>query len=191
VGSKLGGDEDCGTIVFFNETTTGAGDGRALAVVTFGGLRGGNLSLASSPDEGLEVWEDRGVFLETRPDHLYNATMSAGPAPQRLSDGSWLVLYNVDNKWPVGKPKPMPAYGRCALGWAIMDAAFESVLARASEPLVVAEFPWEVKGFTPKVVYTDGARAEGGDSFTVFAGGGDSVVEAFRIQVHLGAPRPA
>jgi hypothetical protein len=194
VGTRIGGDEDCGTILFFNESAEataradGSGAPRALAVVTFGGLRGGNLSLAASFDEGLQTWEDRGVFLRTRPGRWDNATLSAGPAPQRLSDGSWLVLYNVDNKWPVGHPKPMPAYGRCALGWAVMDGAFERVLARADAPLVVAQLPWELEGFTAKTVYTDGVRAEGADTFTVFAGGADTVVEAFRIKVRL--PRP-
>ena len=46
-----------------------------------------------------------------------------------------------------------------------------------------ARLPWEVDGLTPDVVYADGLRAEGGDVFTVFAGAGDSVVEAFRIEV--------
>ena len=49
----------------------------------------------------------------------------------RLSDGSWLLLYNVDNLWPVHDPAPMPAYGRCALGWAILAADTLEVLARA------------------------------------------------------------
>ena len=33
------------------------------------------------------------------------------------------------------------------------------------------------------MVYTDGIRSDGGNLFTVFAGGGDSVVEAFQIHV--------
>ena len=62
------------------------------------------------------------------------------------------------------------------------------VLARAEEPLVVAELPWELDGATPLVVYSDGLKPEGGDVFTVYAGGGDSVVEAFRIKVELRTP---
>jgi predicted GH43/DUF377 family glycosyl hydrolase len=57
------------------------------------------------------------------------------------------------------------------------------VLARADEPLVYAQLPWEVNGFTAMVVYSEGVKPEGNDTFTVYAGGGDRVVEAFRLQV--------
>eukprot|EP00747_Dinoflagellata_sp_TGD_P179398 gnl/TRDRNA2_/TRDRNA2_30165_c0_seq1.p1 gnl/TRDRNA2_/TRDRNA2_30165_c0~~gnl/TRDRNA2_/TRDRNA2_30165_c0_seq1.p1 ORF type:complete len:533 (+),score=71.10 gnl/TRDRNA2_/TRDRNA2_30165_c0_seq1:1-1599(+) len=155
---------------------------RAYAVVTLGELRGGNLSLASSVD--LETWRFEGEFLWTRPDRWDNATLSAGPAPVRLEDGNWLLLYNVDQLWPVDHPNPLPAFGRCALGWAILDQRnLTHVLARAEEPLVHAELPWERDGFTPLVVYSDGIKPEGKNVFTVYAGGGDRVVEAFRIQV--------
>ena len=50
-------------------------------------------------------------------------------------------------------------------------------------PYCVTELPWELEGFTAKVVYADGIKPEGGDRFTVFAGAGDRVVEAFSIQV--------
>jgi hypothetical protein len=57
----------------------------------------------------------------------------------RLKDGNWLILYNVDNLWPVSNPAPLPAFGRCALGWAIVDARnLTNVLARADAPLVFA-----------------------------------------------------
>ena len=113
-----------------------------------------------------------------------NATLSTGPAPVRLSDGNWLLLYNVDQLWPVADPAPLPWFGRCALGWAVLDAAnLTHVLARSEEPLVHSELPWELNGFTPKVVYSDGIKSEGNDTFVVYAGGGDSVVEAFRIHV--------
>lgn len=136
---------------------------------------------------GMQTWHDRGVFMYTRSGHWDNATLSSGPPPMRLSDGNWLLLYNVDNLWPVHNPKPFPSFGRCALGWAILDQHnVTNVLARAEEPLVHAQLPWELHGTTNLVVYTDGARSEGGDAFTVFAGGGDTVVEAFRIQVGKG-----
>ena len=54
---------------------------------------------------------------------------------------------------------------------------------RAPEPLVYAALPWELAGFTDRVVYSDGVKPEGGDVFTVYAGAGDAVVEAFRIRV--------
>jgi predicted GH43/DUF377 family glycosyl hydrolase len=87
-------------------------------VVTLGELRGGNLSLASSAD--MLLWRDEGALLSTRPGHWDNATLSAGPAPVRLSDGNWLLLCNVGNLWPVQSPQPLPVWGRCALGWAVL-----------------------------------------------------------------------
>jgi len=182
---------DCGTVLWFphddldddQAATSTTKRPRAYAVATFGELRGGNLSLVSSAD--LVQWRQEGVFLETRPDKWDNATLSSGPAPVRLADGNWLLLYDVDNLWPVDNPKAFPYFGRCALGWAILDGKnITNVLARAEEPLVYAELPWEVNGFTPLVVYTMGIKPEGGDIFTVFAGGGDRVVEAFRIKVN-------
>ena len=169
---------DCGTAVFFPDASSST---KAYAVATFGELRGANLSLVSSDD--LASWTYERPLLETRPDSWDDATLSAGPAPQRLSDGSWLLLYNVDQLWPVDDPAPLPWFGRCALGWAILDGDDFSVLARAPEPLVYAALPWELAGFTDRVVYSDGVKPEGGDVFTVYAGAGDAVVEAFRIRV--------
>ena len=169
---------DCGTAVFFPDASSST---KAYAVATFGELRGANLSLVSSDD--LASWTYERPLLETRPDSWDDATLSAGPAPQRLSDGSWLLLYNVDQLWPVDDPAPLPWFGRCALGWAILDGDDFSVLARAPEPLVYAALPWELAGFTDRVVYSDGVKPEGGDVFTVYAGAGDAVVEAFRIEV--------
>ena len=61
----------------------------------------------------------------------------------RLSDGNWLLLYDVDNLWPVQDPQPLPAWGRCALGWAVLDQRnLTRVLARAEEPLVHAELQY-------------------------------------------------
>ena len=93
--------------------------GTAYAIATFGELRGGNLTLVSSTD--LQEWKLEGTVLTTRWGHWDNATLSTGPSPVRLSDGNWLLLYDVDNLWPVQDPQPLPAWGRCALGWAVLD----------------------------------------------------------------------
>lgn len=186
--------QDCGTCVFFPEDSEehSASDAPsppppAFALATFGGLRGGNLSLAVSHDN-LRTWQTQGLLLTTRPGHWDDRTLSAGPCPVRLSDGNWLVLYNVDNKWPVDNPGPIPSYGRCALGWAVLGADISTgrpkVLARASEPLLWGNMPFDSHSYdSGPSVYTDGVRALGNDSFIVYAGGADQVVEAVRIQV--------
>ena len=190
-----GDGQDCGTCVWFPEDGAGrrrrsnAGDSPppAYALATMGGLRGGNITLMKSTDN-LSTWSavGNGDLLSTRPGHWDDRTLSSAACPKRLSDGNWLVLYNVDNKWPVDAPKPIPAYGRCALGWAILSKHNVSVvLARAEAPLLFASEPYDTSpaGGAPSV-YTDGLREdEGTDAFIVYAGGQDQVVEAVRIQV--------
>ena len=150
---------DCGTVLWFpyddDESRHAIAPSRAFALATFGELRGGNISLVSSKD--LVEWRMEATILETRADAWDNATLSSGPPPFRLSDGNWLLLYNIDNLWPVDAPKPLPYFGRCALGWAILDGKnITNVIARADEPLVYAQLPWEKDGFTNMVVYTTG-----------------------------------
>eukprot|EP01052_Picozoa_sp_SAG31_P043201 SAG31_NODE_7119_length_1784_cov_1.226113_2_plen_164_part_01 len=107
----------------------------------------GNLSLVSSVD--LITWKHEGIILTTRQGKWDNATLSTGPSPQQLSDGNWLLLYDIDNLWPVSNPRPIPEWGRCALGWAILDGKnLSNVLGRAEAPLVHAELPWELNGAT-------------------------------------------
>ena len=59
------------------------------------------------------------------------------------------------------------------------------MLARADEPLVHAQLPWERDGATAGVIYTEGVKPEGDDTFVLYAGGGDRVVEAFRVKVNV------
>ena len=111
--------------------------------------------------------------------------LSSAACPVKLSDGNWFLIYNVDNKWPVVDPKPLPRYGRCALGWAVLDKDDPTrVLARSDAPLLYAELPWETSS-SIKSVYTDGIKAEGDDTFVIFAGAADTDVEAVRVKVTI------
>ncbi|KAH8049071.1 hypothetical protein JL722_12071 [Aureococcus anophagefferens] len=152
---------------------------KAYAVATFGELRGANLSLVS-PDD-LASWTYERPLLETRPDSWDDATLSAGPAPQRLSDGSWLLLYNVDQLWPVDDPAPLPWFGRCARLGHPRRRRLRRARACARAPRLRGA-ALGARGLHDRVVYSDGVRPEGGD-VTVYAGAGDAVVEAFRIEV--------
>lgn len=183
--------EDCGTCLWFpdddlNYAMHDSSIPVAHALVTFGGLRGGNITLAVSKD-GLQTWSAMNTLLSVRPNHWDNRTLSSAACPRRLSDGNWLFLYNVDNKWPVANPGKIPPYGRCALGWAILSRNNVShILARSEEPLLFASEPYDMnpENGAPSV-YTDGIREEGNDIFTVFVGGQDQVVEAVRIKVYM------
>lgn len=108
----------------------------------------------------------------------------ARPVARSLAD--WLLPQVQD-------PAPIPSWGRCALGWAVLDQHnLTRVLARADEPLVHAQLPWERDGATAGVIYTEGVKPEGDDTFVLYAGGGDRVVEAFRVKVNVprAQPRP-
>ena len=61
------------------------------------------------------------------------------------------------------------------------------MLARADEPLVHAQLPWEKAGYTSSVIYTEGIKPEGDDTFILYAGAADRVVEAFRVKVTVPA----
>jgi len=183
--------DDCATALWFpydfDESADPNDPPKEYAIATFGELRGGNLTLVSSSDH-MKTWDVEETFVLTRNDSYWdNATLSTGPSPVMLSDGNWLLLYNIDNLWPVNDPvQPFPYFGRCALGYVILDANnITNVLARSDEPLVYAELPWELNGTTPQVVYTDGIRPLGGDEFIVYSGGGDTVIEALSIKINI------
>ena len=91
--SQPEGPEDCGTCLWFKDDARGLGaDGTpppAFTLATFGGLRGGNITLARS-DDGLRSWQTLGPpLLATRPDAWDNATLSSAACPVKLSDGNW------------------------------------------------------------------------------------------------------
>eukprot|EP00941_MAST-03F_sp_MAST-3F-sp1_P005012 g5012.t1 len=179
---------DCGTALFFPQDddilTKLLSTPKAYALATFGEVRGGTLSLLSTTSLDLTApdvqWKFIHNILEPRANHWDNSTLSSAAAPVRLSDGNWVVFYNVDNSWPLyPKPEPFPKYGRCALGYAILHGKdLSTVLARSEEPLIFAEKKWE-----NQIVYTTGLKEEGNDTFLLFAGANDQVIESFRIQI--------
>ena len=120
--------------------------------------------------------------------------IAAGPQPERLSSGDWLLLYNIDTGFPY-KTNPL---GRCAVGWAVLDGADPTrVVARAASVLLVPELPYETctasgQGATcqqPMVVFATGLRPLGGDEFLVVYGGADTVVGVARIFVNVSTLR--
>ncbi len=80
--------------------------------------------------------------------------------------------------------------------WAVLDRDDpQRVLARSAVPLMTAELPWEqclqenYTCQTTRVVWADGLRAVGGDSFDIIYGGGDTNTGVARIQVTVPADR--
>ncbi len=147
--------------------------------------------LAESTDAAALVWSvTNRTWLQGRPDSWDHFGVAAGPQPERLSSGDWLLLYNIDTGFPY-RPNPL---GRCAVGWVILDGADPTrVIARASSALLVPELPYETcsaggQGAAcqqPMVVFATGMRPLGNDEFLVIYGAADTVVGAARIAVNI------
>ena len=112
--------------------------------------------------------------------------------PARLSNGDYLMLYNIDTGFPY-HPNPL---GRCAVGWAVLDGADPArIVARAEAPLLVPVLPYEANCASeaecqqPWVVFSTGLKPLGGDEFLVLYGGADSVVGASRVFVNVSGVR--
>eukprot|EP00659_Diplonema_papillatum_P001355 gene1355-2097_t len=153
------------------------GNGTHYMFLTDNGLSG-SLKIATSPD--LFTWTNTNQTLIAPRKGMWDAVgVAAGPSPVRLSDGNYLYLYNTDNQ------AQNPVYGRCALGWVVLDYGDPTrVLARAAEPLMVATAPYEKKGFTPNVIFATGlAATETPDTFVVYYGAADTVVASATVRV--------
>ena len=103
---------------------------------------------------------------------------SEGPQPERLSNGDYLYVYNIDTR------KYTLPLGRCAVGWAILDGTDPStIVARSDAPLLTAALPFEVFGQTPQVIFADGLIPLGNDEFIITYGAADTDVGAAKIKV--------
>ena len=143
--------------------------------------------LAESAD-GLAWVVKNKTWLQKRPTCWDHYGVAPAGQPARLSDGAWLLLYNIDTGFPY-HPNPL---GRCAVGWAVLDAADPSrIVARAQAPLLIPELPYEANCASqeecqqPFVVFSTGLKPLGGDEFLVLYGGADSVVGAARLFVNV------
>lgn len=130
------------------------------------------------------------TWMLSRPTCWDHYGVAPAGQPARLSNGDYLMLYNIDTGFPY-KPNPL---GRCAVGWAVLDGTDPSrIVARADAPLLVPVLPYETNCGTQKecqqpwVVFSTGLKPIGGDEFLVLYGGADSVVGVARIFVNVSA----
>jgi len=145
--------------------------------------------LAESPD-GVAWAVVNKTWMLSRPACWDHYGVAPAGQPARLSNGDWLLIYNIDTGFPY-KPNPL---GRCAVGWAVLDGADPTrIVARADAPLLVPVLPYEANCAgtaecqQPWVVFSTGLKPLGGDEFLVLYGGADSVVGASRIFVNVSA----
>lgn len=116
-----------------------------------------------------------------------------GPQPEKLSNGDYLFIYNIDTH--IGRQDTNPL-GRCTIGWAILDGDDPSkVVARSMTALATPQLPWETTYCagkdnnntcqTPYVIFADGLKPLGNDTFLIIYGAGDSVGGAIKIHVDV------
>jgi len=104
-----------------------------------------------------------------------------------LSDGNYLFLYNSARS---GYTSPKPGYDlQYNVGWAILDGKDPTkIIARCDEPILTPTLAWETGkppflGLTPNVVFVEGWRAVGVDTFMIFYGAADSVIGVALVKV--------
>ena len=140
----------------------------------------GSLEIGVSLD--LLHWTMTGKYvLVPRPGMWDAAGVAAGPSPERLEDGNYIFFYPTDQR------HQQPKYGRCALGWAVLDSEDPTVVVdRCNSPLMVAETTYEKKGFTPNVIFTTGCNRVKGtmNEFMLYYGAADTVVAGAHIIVN-------
>ena len=156
----------------------------------------------SHDDDGI-IWKipndptKRQILMKGRKGYWDEHGVAVGSQPEKLRNGDYLLIYNIDTGWPY-KPNPL---GRCAIGWAILDKDDPTkIVARSNKPLIVATQPWETcqqesnlnKSTTtskdcnvPMVVFATGLKPLGNDTFYVIYGGADSVVMVSKIKVTI------
>ena len=94
------------------------------------------------------------TWMQGRPGCWDACGAIAGPQPEALSSGDYLMIYNIDTRIARNETSPL---GRCTIGWAILDGKDPSrVIARAEEALVVPELPWETTDCVPTTTSTVG-----------------------------------
>lgn len=134
-------------------------------------------------------------LLTTRPDHFDSSLVEAGPEPLKLSDNNYLFLYNSARHSTIPNPKPNWSL-QYNLGWAILSGDDPTkVLARSEQPILSPELDWERcdnqattwagRGLTPLVVFVEGWKQTGNDTFLVWYQGCDSTMGLAELKVYF------
>lgn len=123
-----------------------------------------NMWISYSDD--LVHWEGIKILLRTKKDHYTEMKLGICPPPLKTDKGWLIVTHGVDFQY------------RYKLGIAVLDYENpEKVLCYQDEPILEPEEKWELEGFTPNVVYSNG-MVEMEDKIIVYYGGADHVLGA-------------
>eukprot|EP00040_Diaphanoeca_grandis_P043318 m.267603 g.267603 ORF g.267603 m.267603 type:complete len:394 (-) comp74073_c0_seq1:194-1375(-) len=115
------------------------------------------------------------TLLPRRPGMWDAGLIEPGPPPLELANGNYLFFYNGAT---------LPNDREYHVGWAVLDQHDPTkVIQRSEEPVLSwSDRPWMIGNsskyicYTPTVVFCNGARPLGNDTFELFFGGADAVV---------------
>ena len=126
-----------------------------------------NIWVAFSRD--LKNWEDHQIIMRTIPNTWESFKIGLASQPLEIDDG-YLMLYHAVDEQKVYR-----------LGAALLDKKDPTkVIARQKEPILEPELDWEVNGFVPNVVFSNGHAVKGNELF-VYYGGADRVIGVAKI----------
>ncbi len=154
-----------------------------------------NAILLASSEDGVTWTEHNQSFMSNRQGCWDEKGVAAGPQPERLSNGDYLYIYNIDTGFPFHPNTPYSYLGRCAIGWAILDGSDPTKLvARSTDALLIPELSFETcggeknKGRTcqePLVMFSTGMKPLGNDEFYIIYGAADTNVGVSKIKVNI------
>jgi predicted GH43/DUF377 family glycosyl hydrolase len=153
-----------------------------------------NAILLASSQDGVKWTQENQSFMSNRPGCWDEKGVAAGPQPERLSNGDYLYIYNIDTGFPFHPNTPYSYLGRCAIGWAILDQNDPTkIVARSTDALLISELPFETCGGEknkgrlcqePLVMFSTGMKPLGNDEFYVIYGAADTSVGMTKIKVN-------
>jgi len=136
------------------------------------------MGLASSDD--LLHWTDatKEPVLPPRPGAFDSRVMEPGPPPI-LTDEGIVLIYNAADDGLI-----------YSTAWALFDKDNPArLIARAEQPFLRPDKPWQRVGQVPNVVFTEGMVDEGNE-WWIYYGGADKYIGASRIRMEAGSRRP-
>ena len=129
--------------------------------------------------EDLKNWTNHKILLPLLEDSLWENMKNGIAGPPIETEYGWILLYHAVSK----KHKKNCANGTYSLGIAVLDKNDPSkVIYRQDEPILEPELDWEVDGWVPNVVFSNGQAIVGEDLF-VYYGGADTVTGVAKINM--------
>ena len=114
--------------------------------------------------DDLNNWVEHQVIMETVPNSWESKKIGLAGEPIEIADG-YLMLYHAVDEQNVYR-----------LGAALLDKEDPTkVIARQKDPIFEPELSWEINGYVPNVVFSNGQAVKNGELY-VYYGGADRVI---------------